>query len=148
MADPERYTLEELSDLSRITPRNIRYYMQKGLVDRPLGAGKGAYYTADHLAQLAETRKWKEAGLSLERIQEIIRGAVAGGEKPLPPLRPAVTEASEVWHRFDVAEGVELNIHPLRSGLGRDQARSLARRLRRHCREILAGQTQPHKTWK
>jgi DNA-binding transcriptional MerR regulator len=139
-SESRRYTLDELSAISGITPRNIRYYMQKGLVDRHLGSGRDAYYTHKHLEQLRQTRKWKSAGLSLERIQEIIRGVVTGQAKPLPPLRPADEEASEVWHRFSVAKGVEINIHPVRSGLGRNQARSLALKVRQHCRDILAGQ--------
>jgi DNA-binding transcriptional MerR regulator len=56
--------------------RTVRYYIQKGLVDRLEGVGKGAFHSRSHLEQLLSIRKWKAAGLSRERIQEILTGEV------------------------------------------------------------------------
>lgn len=39
------FTLEELCALVEMDKRKIRFYIQKGLVDRPEGTGKGAYCT-------------------------------------------------------------------------------------------------------
>ncbi len=60
--------------------RTVRYYIQKGLVDRPEGVGKGAFYSHTHLEQLLAIRKWKTAGLSLERIQDILATEKEGGD--------------------------------------------------------------------
>ena len=128
--DEKTYTLDELSALTGITKRNVRYYMQKGLVDRPGGTGKGSYYTQAHLDQLQETRKWKQAGLSLDRIHEIVRGVVKSSKKPLPPVRRGENGTFEVWNRSTIAAGVELHIDPVRSGLSREQAKSLIEKMR------------------
>ena len=50
--------------LVEMNKRKIRFYIQKGLIDRPEGTGKGAYYTHRHLEKLLTVRKWKEACLS------------------------------------------------------------------------------------
>ena len=80
------FTLDEISSLVDLSRRTVRYYIQVGLVDRPDGVGRGARYTNRHLDQLLEIRKWQQAGLSLERIRELLG---AGGEETLKPPPPA-----------------------------------------------------------
>jgi DNA-binding transcriptional MerR regulator len=128
--DEKTYSLDELSAVTGITKRNVRYYMQKGLVDRPGGTGKGSFYTQTHLEQLQETRKWKQAGLSLNRIHDIVRGVVKSSQKPLPPVRRGQNGTFEVWNRSTIADGVELHIDPVRSGLSREQAKALIEKVR------------------
>ncbi len=140
--DEKTYTLDELSAVTGITKRNVRYYMQKGLVDRPGGTGKGSYYTQTHLEQLQETRKWKQAGLSLNRIHDIVRGVVKSSRKPLPPVRRGESGTFTVWNRSTIAEGVELHIDPVRSGLSREQAKSLIEKMRQLCSEEKADDGQ------
>lgn len=140
--DEKTYTLDELSTVTGITKRNVRYYMQKGLVDRPKGTGKGSYYTQAHLAQLQETRKWKQAGLSLNRIHDIVRGVVQSTKKPLPPVRQGDGGVFTVWNRTTLAQGVELHIDPVRSGLSREQAKMLEQKIR----QLLADQTKNDET--
>jgi len=137
--DEKTYTLDELSTVTGITKRNVRYYMQKGLVDRPKGTGKGSYYTQTHLEQLQETRKWKQAGLSLNRIHDIVRGVVKSSKKPLPPVQRGQNGTFEVWNRSTIADGVELHIDPVRSGLSREQAKALIEKVRRLCSGEEAG---------
>ncbi len=130
--DHKTFALEELCVLVDMNKRKIRFYIQKGLVDRPEGTGKGAHYTHRHLEQLLAIRKWKEAGLSLERIQEIIGNDIQGGDlgKATPPPRPKKAGSIEVWSHLHIADGVELLIEPQRSGLTPEEVRAL-------CREIL-----------
>ena len=66
-----KFSIDELCALVEMNKRKIRYYIQKGLLDRPEGTGKGAFYTHRHVERLIGIRKWKDAGLSLERIQEL-----------------------------------------------------------------------------
>ncbi len=125
--DEKKYTMEELCSLAGETKRTVQYYIQRGMVDRPDGStGKGAYYTQRHLDQLLATRKWKDAGLSLERIREIIRGVVSPQNTLLPPPRPKEEGAIEVWSHIHISDGVELHIDPRRSGLHPEQIRALA----------------------
>ena len=81
-----KYTLDELIALVDLPRRTVRYYIQIGLVDRPDGAGRGAHYTVAHLDQLLEIRKWQQAGLSLDRIRELL--APDAEELLRPPPRP------------------------------------------------------------
>ncbi len=118
------YTLDELCRLVDMSRRTVRYYIQLGLVDRPDGAGRGAYYSGRHLEQLLEIRKWQRAGLSLERIRELLAGDDAAA--PLPPPRPRRQGSLEVWSHLVIDDGVELMIEPKRAGLSPEAMRRLA----------------------
>ena len=125
-----QFTLDDLCALVEMNKRKIRYYIQKGLVDRPEGLGKGAFYTHRHVEQLLAIRKWKDAGLSLERIQELLgrepQEAGASG-RVVPPPRPKRAGSVEVWSHIYIADGVEVHVDPQRSGLGPEQVRALCR---------------------
>jgi len=125
----KNFTIEEICVLVEMNKRKVRYYIQKGLVDRREGSGKGAFYTHAHLEQLLAIRKWKTAGLSLERIQEILTGDKDADQnnKPIPPPLPKKPGSVEVWSHLFVSDGVELQIEPKRAGLSPDQVRTLFR---------------------
>ena len=55
--------------------------LQIGLVDRPQGETRAARYGSKHLEQLLLIKKWTAAGVSLERIRELLHGA----PPPVPP---------------------------------------------------------------
>lgn len=111
--------------------RTVRYYIQNGLVDRPEGIGKGAFYNHSHLEQLLAIRKWKAAGLSLERIQEILSSEKLGtaSDQPLPPPLPTKRGTVEVWSRMLISDGIELHIEPSRAGLTPEQVRALFKKV-------------------
>lgn len=108
------YSIDELAALAELPRRTVRYYIQQGLVDRPIGEKRAAYYTASHLEQLLTIRKWQHAGLSLDRIREILAGPDAG---TLPPARPRGAGTVEVWSHLVVADGLEVTLEPGRAGL-------------------------------
>lgn len=118
------FSLDELAGLVDLPRRTVRYYIQIGLVDRPEGAGRGARYTAQHLDQLLEIRKWQQAGLSLERIRELLGADEGAGTTP--PLPPRQRGAVEVWSHIVINEGVELTVNPRRAGLSPEEVRELA----------------------
>lgn len=95
-----------------------------GLVDRPDGLNRGAKYTAKHVEQLLTIKKWQGAGLSLERIRELLHGE----PDDLPPKRQAAGTV-EVWSRLLVAPGVELNVEAGTSGLSPEQLRAFFRKV-------------------
>ena len=125
------FTLDDICALVEMNKRKVRYYIQKGLVERPEGIGKGAYYTHTHLEQLLAIRKWKAAGLSLERIQEILTGDQDADQnrKPIPPPLPKKQGSVEVWSHLFVSDGVELHIEPKRAGLSPEHVRTLFREI-------------------
>jgi DNA-binding transcriptional MerR regulator len=123
MKTQKRYTLNELSALVDINARTIRFYIQQGVVDKPHGLNKGAYYTEEHLQQLLTVKKYKEAGVSLDRIAQIIHEE-QGSESIDYRTRPGQIE---VLSRIHLVEGVELSINPERSGLRQQDIRQLSR---------------------
>jgi len=121
--DERHFSLDQLASLVEMPKRRVRFYIQSGLVDRPQGSSpRTAYYTTRHLEQLLAVRKWQRAGVSLERIRELI----SGREDALPP-KPRGAGDVEVWSRLVVNDGVELHIEPGRAGLSPEQVRSLFR---------------------
>lgn len=123
MNEQQTFTLEEIASLAELPRRTVRYYIQTGLVDRPQGVGKGAFYTQHHVEQLVLVRKWQLAGLSLDKIGDVIKQQASG---PLPPT-PRRAGTVEVWSHLVVAEGVEVNLEPGRAGLSPEQVRTFFR---------------------
>lgn len=130
----ERYGLDELAALAGVTARTVRYYIAEGLVSRPLGEKRGAYYVRRHLEQLLLIRRWTDAGLSLERVRELIAGAPED-----PPPRRAAAGSVEVWSRVTVADGLEVHLEPGRAGLTPEQLRAFARGITTLYRQVRAG---------
>jgi DNA-binding transcriptional MerR regulator len=116
------YPLNDLCVLADLPLRTVRYYVQIGLVDRPEGETRAARYGATHLEQLLLIKKWTAAGVSLERIRELLHGEQA----PVPPRARAIGSV-EVRSHLMVADGVEVVIEPGRSGLSPEQVRSFIR---------------------
>lgn len=118
------YSIDELASLAELPRRNVRYYIQQGLVDRPIGEKRTAYYAASHLEQLLTIRKWQHAGLSLERIREILCAPETNG---LPPPRPRGAGTIEVWSHLVVTDGLEVTLEPGRAGLSPEEVRAFFR---------------------
>ena len=121
-SDATKFSLDELCSLSDTPKRTARYYMQIGLVDGPIGSTKAAHYLHQHLDQLLTIRKLSDAGVSLERIREVLSGEAS----PVPP-RQRKAGSVEVRSHLFIAEGVELEISPERSGLNPEEVRTLVR---------------------
>lgn len=116
------FGIEDLCSLSGVSRRTVRFHTQKGLLDPPQGAKRGAHYTRAHLEQLLLIRKWADAGVSLERIGRLLRG-----DSPPLPFQPA-PGAVEVWSRVTLRPGLEVHLEPGRLGLDAEQVRGLIRR--------------------
>ena len=114
------FTLDELCTLTDLSKRTARYYMQIGLVDRPIGETRAAHYLNRHLEQLLRIKQLTEAGVSLERIRDVL----AGGDIPVP-VRQRRPGAIEVRSHLYVAPGIELQISPEEAGMGPEQVRAL-----------------------
>ncbi|EPZ16416.1 hypothetical protein M622_12735 [Thauera terpenica 58Eu] len=115
---PPGYPLAELCVLADLPPRTVRYYVQIGLVDRPQGETRAARYGSTHLEQLLLIKKWTAAGVSLERIRELLHG----GQPPVPPRERAIGSVSVCSH-LSVADGIEVVIDPQRAGLSPEAVR-------------------------
>lgn len=117
-------SFDELCSAVDLSPRKVRYYIQVGVVDRPDGINRWAKYTTRHVEQLLSIKKWQTAGLSLERIRELLHGE----PDELPTKRPTAGSV-EVWSRLTVAQGIELNVEAGASGLSPEELRMFFRKV-------------------
>ena len=115
------FTLDQLAALTDIFKRTIRYYIQIGLVPRPVGEGRAAHYLLDHLDRLLQIKRLSGAGVSLERIREIL----SGEPSPVPPrrLKPGHLD---VKHHIHVAPGVQIVYSPDETSLDVKELREFA----------------------
>lgn len=116
----ESFGVNELCLLAELPLRTVRYYIQQGLVDRPHGEKRGAWYDRHHLDQLLQIRKWSAAGLSLERIRELLQG----GPVTIPE-RPKQVGAIQVRSHVWLGPGLELQVSAEDAGLSPEQLRRL-----------------------
>jgi DNA-binding transcriptional MerR regulator len=120
----EKYTIQELSELTGFTRRTIRYYIQEGLLEAPAGRGRGGFYFDSHLQRLYHIKALQDRGLKLSAISEMLTTG---------PV-PEISVQRGVYVRHEIAPGVELHIdRHLEEESGRDIAEVI-----RIARSILA----------
>jgi DNA-binding transcriptional MerR regulator len=127
------FSLDELCTLTDLPKRTVRYYMQMGLVDRPVGETRAAHYLTAHLDQLLKVKQLTDAGISLERIAEIQNGE----ELPVPP-KPRKPGDIQVKSHVHVAPGIELQISPEEADMSPEQIRTLVKAVMKTIQEIKA----------
>jgi len=123
--EKQTYTLDELCALVDMNKRTIRYYIQQQLVPRPEGKNRGAHYHKTHIERLLELKKWQAAGLSLERIAELLNSP----DKLDIPLKPVQQGSVELWSHLMISDGIQLLIEPGRSQLSSEQIRKLSQQI-------------------
>jgi DNA-binding transcriptional MerR regulator len=128
------YKLDELAAAAGVSPRTVRYYVQRGLLPAPAFRGRDTAYSGEHLLRLRAIKRLQERFLPLDAIQaelekssrEELEGLAAGGDKPRPPgpvpgaddspaphpyrapSRPAAT--GERFVRYVLRPGLELHL--------------------------------------
>lgn len=132
MSEKKTFTLDELCTLTDLTKRTVRYYMQLGLVERPIGETRAAHYTSRHLEQLLRVKQLTEAGVSLERIREVM----AGGDTPVP-TRQRRPGSIEVRSHLFVAPGLEIQISPEEAGMTPEQVRAFVREVMQAAERVM-----------
>ena len=98
-------TLAELSEESGIPARTIRFYIARGLLDGPVKAGRGAVYTAEHLARLEKIKQLQAEGRMLAEIAHDLSGGPPA-QTAVPPSawwQHVIQEDVMVWVRGDVS---------------------------------------------
>ena len=98
------YNLETLTELTGMSRRTIRYYIQRELLAPPLGGGRGSYYTTEHREQLDRIKMWSEQGVPLIHMKAMMEGR----EIPTTVDRRSGVETVS-WERCEIADGVELS---------------------------------------
>ena len=130
--ESQTFSLAELCTLTDFSKRTVRYYMQLGLVDRPIGETRSAHYLDVHLEQLLRIKKLTDAGVSLERIREVL-----AGEEPPVQERQRKPGSIEVKSHLFIAPGVELQISPEEANLSPEQVRELIKAIMVTAQQVL-----------
>ena len=120
MSTSHGYSMQQLTEISELPKRTIRYYIQKGLVNRPNGAKKNASYTSVHLEQLLKIKMWKAAGINLERISHLLSHSSSEQETQQPG-------DVQVVCRIFISPGVYLDINRETSQLTDEDIRAIGR---------------------
>jgi DNA-binding transcriptional MerR regulator len=149
------YKIDELAREAQVSPRTIRYYVQRGLLPAPAFHGKDTTYERGHLLRLQVIKKLQQSHMPLEEIQARITAASAaelermlsqtqsragasaepaprggpyrapGARDPLPVHIPSAAGQPERWERIHVMPGLEVHV---RSDAG-PEARRAAREI-------------------
>ncbi|EPX60171.1 Transcriptional regulator, MerR family [Cystobacter fuscus DSM 2262] len=146
------WKLSELAEAVGVTPRTVRYYVQRGLLPAPPFKGPDTVYGEEHLLRLKAIRVLQARFLPLDAIQvELARltpealQALAEAEPSAPPPVPspaapapapvsppesaAPSAAPTSWRRWELAPGLELHLA--------DTADAKTRALAEHLRALL-----------
>lgn len=97
----ETYTIGALARLARVTVRTLHHYDAIGLLE-PSGRSEAGYrlYVRADLERLLEIRTWRELGLSLEAIQDMLDDPEVARADMLRTQRQALLERIEESHRL------------------------------------------------
>jgi hypothetical protein len=117
-----QFNLAELADKSATPERTIRYYITRGILAGPVRRGRGAVYTTEHLARLAEIRRQQQRGHTLAEIERETCGSEG--------VRLAEPQA---WWLYPVSDDVLVQvrggINPWRARVVKSALVKLARQL-------------------
>jgi Ca-activated chloride channel family protein len=94
------YKLEDLARRAGVSPRTVRYYVQRGLVPAPAFRGPDTAYGEEQLAALLAVKKLQEEFWPLEAIASTIAGRSIEelhriGEGKLHPRKPSADADAE-----------------------------------------------------
>ncbi len=118
----QTFSLDDLCTLAALPKRTVRYYIQMGLLDRPVGETRAAHYLSSHLDSLLRIKQLTDAGISLERVREVL-----AGEPPAVPPRPRRPGSVDVRSHLWLAPGIEVQISPEEAQASPEQVRALAK---------------------
>lgn len=137
----KEWKLTELAEAAGVSPRTVRYYVQRGLLAAPPFKGPDTVYGEEHLVRLKAIRVLQARFLPLDAIQvELTRRgpdelkALADAE-PAPPSLPGPVKAEAPaspttgvtsWRRWELAPGLELHLADTADA----KTRALAERVR------------------
>jgi DNA-binding transcriptional MerR regulator len=76
------YTIDELSALSHLPSRTIRFYQSRGALMAPNIRGRVAYYGEPHMERLKLIAQLQDRGLSIDAIRDLVQ-SIGRGELDL-----------------------------------------------------------------
>ena len=136
--DERRYSIGELAELTGVSRRTVHFYVQRRLIDPPLGRGRGRHYDAGHVRQIREVRALQRLGVPLAamsggaRPASAVNAEVSGAAGPQAPAAASATPVVRVRVADDVTVELGLGGAPITPALVADLAAAVAAVLSRH----------------
>lgn len=90
-----RYSIGELAELTGVSRRTVHFYVQRRLIDRPLGRGRGRHYDDRHVTQIRRVRDLQSWGVTLDDIAAGDVARAAGAASGLAGAARETDEAAE-----------------------------------------------------
>ncbi|HEX5747188.1 MAG TPA: helix-turn-helix domain-containing protein [Archangium sp.] len=147
----KEWKLTELAEAAGVSPRTVRYYVQRGLLPAPPFKGPDTVYGEEHLVRLKAIRALQARFLPLDAIQvELARlgpdelkalteseptAVTSSTSAPAAPALPEPVKAEAPpspsspvtsWRRWELAPGLELHLADTADA----KTRALAERVR------------------
>ena len=114
-----RMKLDELAERAGVSPRTVRYYVQRGLLPAPEFRGPDTAYGDEHLQRLRAIRALQEKHMPLDAIEAALAGktlaeiarVARGKAPPAVDATPVVSRSTvERITRHTLAPGLELHV--------------------------------------
>jgi hypothetical protein len=80
----ERYSIGELAERTGVSRRTVHFYVQRRLIDPPLGRGRGRHYDERHVEQIERVRELQRQGVQLAHMADA--GAAFALAEALPTV--------------------------------------------------------------
>lgn len=71
--DTVTYSIDQICDMTGVSRRTVRYYVQEGLLEPPVGRGRGGNYLETHVERLREIKSLQEKGWTLSSIEKYLQ---------------------------------------------------------------------------
>lgn len=111
MSKEDRFTIDELLQMTGVTRRTVRFYVQRGLIPPPAARGPGRHYGKEHIAGIQRIQELKRAGKKLDDVKAEERNSRDSGGNQTSPEEKTRRQVSRillakegVW--LEVARGV------------------------------------------
>lgn len=114
------YRIGELAEATGVTRRTIHYYVGRGLLPAPRGAGLGTVYSDEHILRIQLIKRMQEVFLPLEEIRRRITNMNLGDvqralvDEVLQNEPPLAVEESRLPYgtRYErVSLGADVELH-------------------------------------
>lgn len=106
----ESYTIDQIAEATGLTPRTIRHWTARGVLEPPPFHAAATRYGRDHLARLRAIQQLRGQGILLDEIRARLDApqpvTPSAPVRPPPPKYPA-----ERWERIVLVPGVELHVN-------------------------------------
>ena len=110
----QRFTIEQLEQMTGYNPRTIRYYIARGLLQPAYGRGPTATYDRDHLMRLQYIELLKQERMSLDQIRDQLAEMEAADIEVA--LRGQFSPTADLWRHLQLHEDFVVMIRDHQQG--------------------------------